>query len=119
MAAQQSSKALDKYEKAVKKTVQAGQDHRKAVELYNANQKKWVDDMVSSCSVLENQEVDRVEFIKQQIMLYVFLRKEVNETCEKAMGGIIQEAQQINALKDRKLFVEKHGTGSIRPVDMP
>lgn len=35
------------------------------------------------------------------------------------MGGIIQEAQQINALKDRKLFVEKHGTGSIRPVDMP
>ena len=32
---------------------------------------------------LERQEVDRVEFIKKQIMLYVFLRKEVNEICEK------------------------------------
>ena len=73
-------KALDKYEKAVKKTVQAGmevfkiqarmwrslflcsesyiflsmnlgQGHRKAVETYNASQRKWVDDMVSACSV--------------------------------------------------------------------
>ena len=32
---------------------------------------------------LEKQEVDRVEFTKKQIMLYVFLRKEVNEICEK------------------------------------
>ena len=104
----------------------SGQGHRKAVETYNASQRKWVDDMVSACSVcfftrmqractiwvrheapcagsfytanvlviidpitfdclqiLEKQEVDRVEFIKKQIMLYVFLRKEVNEICEK------------------------------------
>ena len=34
---------------------------------------------------LEKQEVDRVEFVKKQIMLYVFLKKEVNEICEKVM----------------------------------
>ena len=34
---------------------------------------------------LEKQEVDRVEFTKKQIMLYVFLRKEMNEICEKVI----------------------------------
>ena len=28
-----------------------GHGHRKAVETYNASQRKWVDDMVSACSV--------------------------------------------------------------------
>ena len=27
--------------------------------------------------------MDRVEFVKKQVMLYVFLKKEVNEICEK------------------------------------
>ncbi|CAB4027289.1 Hypothetical predicted protein [Paramuricea clavata] len=119
ITAQQSSKALDKYEKAVKKTVQAGHGHRKAVETYNASQRKWVDDMVSACSTLEKQEVDRVEFTKKQIMLYVFLRKEVNEICEKAMEEIVSKVDEVDAHKDRKLFIDKCGTGSLRPVDMP
>lgn len=36
---------------------------------------------------LEKQEVDRVDFLKKQIMLYVFLRKEVNEICEKVCSN--------------------------------
>lgn len=28
-----------------------GHEHRRAVETYNASQRKWVDDMVSACSV--------------------------------------------------------------------
>ena len=28
-----------------------GHEHRKSVETYNASQRKWVDDMVSACSI--------------------------------------------------------------------
>ena len=36
----------------------------------------------------------------------------------QAMEEIVIKVDEVDALTDRKLFVEKYGTGSLRPVDM-
>jgi hypothetical protein len=35
------------------------------------------------------------------------------------MEEIVTKVDEVDALKDRKYFIDKCGTGSIRPVDMP
>ena len=35
------------------------------------------------------------------------------------MEEIVTKVDEVDALKDRKYFIDKWGTGSIRPVDMP
>ena len=106
-------KALDKYEKAVKKTVQAGMQvfktfltclgvlvfkilsflisreghgHRKAVETYNASQRKWVDDMVSACSVclfLQKTQENSEQFVVSRCCIIVVSYLEVRKYTRK------------------------------------
>jgi hypothetical protein len=35
------------------------------------------------------------------------------------MEEIVSKVDEVDAHKDRKFFIDKCGTGSLRPVDMP
>ncbi|XP_070579410.1 growth arrest-specific protein 7-like [Ptychodera flava] len=112
----QASKA--DVEKAKKKTIQAGEDLNKAVDVYNTMQDQWFQDMITLTLELEKMELNRINMVKKHYDKYHQLRNERDTQSQKILQSVQNVIDQIDANKDSEDYVKTHTTGSLRPVHL-
>ncbi|XP_028841376.1 growth arrest-specific protein 7a isoform X1 [Denticeps clupeoides] len=113
-----SNKTEEDIKKARRKSTQAGDDLMRCVDLYNQNQSKWFEEMVTTSLELERLEVERVEMIQQHLRQYTTLRHETDMFNQSTLEPVDQLLQSVDPAKDRELWVQEHKTGEFRPVDL-
>ncbi|VTJ79018.1 Hypothetical predicted protein [Marmota monax] len=118
LAIKLSNKTEEDIKKARRKSIQAGDDLIRCVDLYNQAQSKWFEEMVTTTLELERLEVERVERIRQHLCQHTQLRHETDMFNQSTVEPVDQLLRKVDLAKDRELWVREHNTGNIRPVGM-
>lgn len=104
--------------KAQKKIIAAVDDLKQSIDNYNDAQRQWIDDSILGLMELEKRETERIEFVSKKLDLYTEIIKTSFATNTQVATNIAHQVANIDALIDRKAFMDGNRTGSIRPVDL-
>ncbi|KJE94918.1 hypothetical protein CAOG_05459 [Capsaspora owczarzaki ATCC 30864] len=93
----------------------AADEYRRAVDEYNKAHKRLEDDMIHGCMDFEEAELERVGFLKEQLIKYINLKRQVNESSSQSLAFAAESVTAAEARVDIEYFVRAKGTNQPRP----